>query len=91
MRDYSKVNFKAVNEYVKSVREQRFEGYYGGVHPSERKELTEHIAPVVFPEPETVVIPMNMAAGAPATPVVAVGDYVKVGQKIGEASAFTLL
>ena len=27
MRDYSKVNFKAVNEYVKSVREHRFEGY----------------------------------------------------------------
>ena len=88
MRDYSKVNFKAVNEYVKSVREQRLEGYYGGVHPSERKELTEHMAPVVFPAPETAVIPLNMAAGAPATPVVAVGDYVKLGQKIAEASAF---
>ncbi len=88
LRDYSKVNFKAVNEFVKSVREDRFEGYYGGVHPSERKELTEHMAPVVFPVPEEVVIPMNMAAGAPATPIVKVGDYVKMGQKIADPSAF---
>ena len=88
LRDYSKVNFKAVNEFVKSVREDRFEGYYGGVHPSERKELTEHMAPVTFPVPEEVVIPMNMAAGAPATPIVRVGDYVKMGQKIADPSAF---
>lgn len=88
LRDYSKVNFKAVNEFVKSVRENRFAGYYGGVHPSERKEFTEHIALERFPEPKTVVIPMSMHAGAPANPLVKAGDMVKVGQKIGEASAF---
>ena len=87
-REYSKVNFKAVNDFVKSVRESRLDGYYGGVHPCERKELTEHIAPVVFPAPEQVVIPVSMHAGAPATPIVNVGDYVKLGQKIAEASAF---
>ena len=88
MRDYSKVNFKAVNDYVKSVRETRLDGYYGGVHPSERKEYTEHIALERFPDPEVVVIPLSMHAGAPANPVVQVGDTVKVGQKIGEAAAF---
>ena len=28
IRDYSKVNFKVINDYVKSIREKRFEGYY---------------------------------------------------------------
>ena len=88
LRDYSKVNFKAVNDYVKSVREKRFAGYYGGIHPEELKELSEGFAIQKFPDPETVVIPVSMHAGAPAVPVVKVGDQVKVGQKIAEASAF---
>ena len=88
LRDYSKINFKFVNDYVKSIRAERLEGYYGGVHPLERKEYTEHMALKRFPEPEEVVIPLSMHAGAPANPVVQVGDTVKVGQKIGEAAAF---
>ena len=88
LRDYSRVNFKAINEYVKAIREERFAGYYGGVHPTENKEFTEHMPLVRFPDPETVVIPLSMHAGAPANPVVAVGDSVKVGQKIGEAAGF---
>ncbi len=88
LRDYSKVNFKKTQEYVKAIRESRFAGYYGGVHPEEHKEFSEHADLIRFPEPKTVVIPMSMHLGAPATPCVAVGDYVKVGQKIGEPSAF---
>ncbi len=88
LRDYSKVNFKLVQDYVKEIRESRFAGYYGGVHPEEHKEFSEHCDLQKFPEPETVVIPMSMHLGAPATPCVQVGDYVKVGQKIGEPSAF---
>ena len=88
IRDYSKVNFKAVNDYVKAIRENRLDGYYGGVHPSERKESTEHLPLKRFPDPEVVTIPLSMHAGAPAEPVVQVGDTVKVGQKIGEAAAF---
>jgi electron transport complex protein RnfC len=85
LRDYSKVNFKFINDYVKSVRENRFEGYYGGIHPSERKELAEHLALKPFPAVQTVVIPLSQHAGKPAQPVVKAGDAVKVGQKIGEA------
>lgn len=88
LRDYSKVNYKFINEYVKSVRENRFEGYYGGIHPSERKEFTEHLSLVKFPETQTVVIPMSQHAGAPAEPIVEVGQQVGVGQKIGEAKGF---
>ncbi len=88
LRDYSKVSYKKTKEYVTAIRESRFAGYYGGVHPEEHKELSEHTGLVRFPEPQTVVIPMSMHLGAPATPCVAVGDHVKVGQKIGEPSAF---
>ena len=88
LRDYSKVNFKVINEYVKNIREKRFEGYYGGIHPVEGKEPTEHKDLVVFPAPTTAVFPLSMHLGAPATAIVQVGDYVKVGQKIAEASGF---
>ena len=88
LRDYSRVNFKVIQDYVKAIRAQRFDGWYGGVHPVEGKEPTEHLQPIPFPDPDTVAINLAQHAGAPATPIVAVGDYVKVGQKIGEAAGF---
>jgi len=88
VRDYSKVNFKVINEYVKAIREKRLDGWYGGIHPVEGKEATEHKALVSFPAPETVVIPLSMHLGAPANAIVNVGDYVKMGQRIGEADGF---
>ena len=88
IRDYNKVNFKVINDYVKAIRAKSLDGWYGGVHPVEGKEPTEHLPLVRFPEPETVIIPMSMHLGAPATPIVNVGDKVKLGQKIGEAAGF---
>ena len=88
LRDYSKVNYKVISEYVKNIRQKRFEGWYGGVHPVEGKEPTEHKALVRFPEPKVAVFPLSMHLGAPATAIVNVGDHVDVGQKIAEASGF---
>lgn len=88
IRDYSRTNHKVIQDYVKSIREERLAGYYGGVHPSERKEYSEHIALERFPEPKILVISMSQHLGAPANPIVQVGDTVKVGQKIGEAAGF---
>jgi len=88
LRDYSKVNFKVINDYVKAIREKRFENYYGGVHPVEGKELSEHKGLVRFPAPKIAVFPLSMHLGAPANVCVAVGDEVKVGQKLGEAAGF---
>ncbi len=88
MRDYAKVNVKTTREYVNAIRDSRFAGYYGGVHPSENKELSEHVDLKRFPDPDIAVIPVSMHLGAPATPIVQVGDTVKVGQKIAEASSF---
>ncbi len=61
--------------------------FFGGVHPAEHKDLTEHKATVPMTEaPAQVVIPMSMHVGAPCKPVVAVGDEVKVGTLIGETT-----
>ena len=88
VRDYSKINFKVINDYVTAIRAKSLEGWYGGVHPVEGKEPTEHKGLVKFPAPKVAVFPMSMHLGAPATPCVAVGDYVKVGQKLGEQAGF---
>ena len=88
LRDHSKPDFKFVNDYVKSIREKRFEGYYGGLHLSERKDFSEHVPLAAFPVSDTVVIALSQHTGAPAEPLVKPGDHVKTGQKIGEAAGF---
>ncbi len=88
LRDYSKVNSRLISDYVRTIREKRFEGYYGGVHPSEHKEMSGHVQLVRFPEPDVVVIPLSMHAGKPSVPLVKEGERVRVGQKIGEQAGF---
>ena len=44
------------------------------------------MSPIKMPIPEEVLLPMSQHIGAPATPIVKVGDEVKVGQLIAEAS-----
>ncbi len=43
---------------------------------------------VVMPIPDVVKICMSQSIGAPCKPLVAKGDYVKVGQRIGDTDAF---
>ena len=88
LRDYSVTNVDEIKAYVAQARAKRYEGFYGGVHPTENKEYTEHLALQKFPEPDTVIIPLSMHIGAPANPVVQPGDTVKVGQLIGEQVGF---
>lgn len=58
-----------------------------GVHAPHRKNTAESV-PVRMPVPQTVVIPMSQHIGVPATPCVAAGDAVCVGQVIGEAGGY---
>ena len=88
LRDYSKVNPKRIREYVNSIRERHCDGYDGGIHPAEDKERTCHLRPIPLPAPDVVAVNLAQHAGTPANCVVAVGDWVKVGQKVGEASTF---
>jgi electron transport complex protein RnfC len=60
---------------------------HGGVHPNDKKAPANEAAISTIPQPAQVVIPMSQHIGAPCTPLVAVGDEVKLGQKIGEAKA----
>ncbi len=61
--------------------------YLPGVHVPHRKK-TRHKPILRMNVPATVSIPMSMHIGAPSTPIVKVGDEVKVGQKIAEAGGF---
>lgn len=59
----------------------------GGVHPPENKLSTgEKIQ--ILPVPEQVVIPLSQHIGAPASPIVQKGDFVKAGQLIANAGGF---
>lgn len=66
----------------------KFSTFKGGVHPPHRKKYTEHIHVKKANDPKMAYIPMQQHIGAPAAPVVKVGDYVKVGQLIGEMQGF---
>lgn len=57
-----------------------------GVHLKHCKN-TAKMKPERIPTPRLVTIPVSMHIGAPALPCVAVGDEVRVGQKIAEAGA----
>ena len=61
--------------------------HIGGVHPDDAK-LSRGCAIEVLPLPQTVYISMAQHLGAPAKPVVAVGDQVKAGQVIAEPGGF---
>ena len=59
-------------------------GFFGGVHPNDKKSLSSEMAIERLPAPAQVVIPMSMHIGAPCKPLVKKGDLVTVGQKIGD-------
>ena len=62
--------------------------FFGGIHPRDKKAATNKKPIEQLPPPEQVVIPMSLHIGAPCRPCVAVGDQVKVGQLIGEMTAY---
>ena len=63
----------------------------GGIHPNDSK-ISAGCAIEVLPLPSKVYISVAQHLGAPATPVVAVGDKVKAGTPIalvGNTGSFT--
>ena len=62
--------------------------FKGGIHPNDGKQLAKDKPIVsVFPK-EELVYPLSQHIGAPAKPMVNVGDRVLKGQKIAEAGGF---
>ncbi len=62
--------------------------FKGGVHPRDRKELSADSPTVRLEAKGDLVFLMNQHIGAPAKPLVNVGDRVLLGQKIAEAGGF---
>ncbi len=59
-----------------------------GIHPRASKEATEHLPVERMPFVDRYVLPLSQHTGAPARPVVAVGDRVERGQVVAEPDGF---
>jgi len=59
----------------------------GGIHPHDNK-ISAKARIEDFPLVETAYISVSQHLGSPAIPIVAKGDYVKVGQLIAKANGF---
>ena len=62
--------------------------FKGGVHQDDGKRLAKDKAIVEVKPVGNLVYPVSQHIGAPASPIVAVGDQVLKGQKIAEAGGF---
>jgi len=58
------------------------------IHPHTPDAFRANNKIIELPAPKEVIIPLSQHVGAPAEPLVNVGDTVKVGTKIGQSSKF---
>jgi electron transport complex protein RnfC len=70
---------------VAKLFERFFSGLPGGVHPDGKKDLSAECPIRSVPLPKKLYIPLQQHIGAPAVPVVNVGDRVLKGQLIAAA------
>ncbi len=66
----------------------RLKTFPGGVHPHDNKHYSAPARIEEPPLPGKVMIPLIQHIGGPPSPIVKVGDEVKAGQMIAEASGF---
>ena len=62
--------------------------YRYGIHVPDCKDLSKNYPTEEMPAPDTVYISTGQHIGAPAIPVVSVGDRVKKGQLIAKENGF---
>ena len=62
--------------------------FKGGIHPAEGKDISKDKPARVLQPKGELVFPLSQHIGAPAQPVVSVGDTVLRGQMIAEAGGF---
>lgn len=61
--------------------------FKGGIHPNDGKSLAKDKAIVTVMPKGDLIYPLSQHIGAPASPIVSVGDHVLKGQK-AEAGGF---
>ena len=62
-----------------------FMGKHGGSHPNEMKDRTKELPIEQATIPKELIYPMSMHIGAPAEPVVSVGEKVCIGTLLAKA------
>ena len=58
-----------------------------GIHPDDHKERTQDLPIREGPVPKTIILPLQQSAGHACEALVARGDEVLVGQKVGDSDA----
>ncbi|MEH6626847.1 MAG: electron transport complex subunit RsxC [Motiliproteus sp.] len=66
----------------------RIWSFHGGIHPQENKQQSLNLPLRTMPIPKRLVLPLQQHIGAPATPIVNIGDKVLKGQRIAEPTGF---
>ncbi len=59
-----------------------------GIHPDYHKEPTSDKSLRQAKRPDKVIIPVQQHIGAPCSPIVEVGEHVKLGQKVADSDSF---
>jgi electron transport complex protein RnfC len=67
---------------------RRIHDFHGGIHPPENKRQSLELPIQQAGIPPELTFPLSQHIGAPAEPVVAVGDHVLKGQLIASADGF---
>ena len=75
----------ALHPYRLGAGQRQLWTFPGGLHLPDEKALSNHVPLASAPLPRRLIIPLRQHIGAPAKPVIAVGDRVLKGQLIGEA------
>ncbi|MFZ1575050.1 MAG: electron transport complex subunit RsxC [Chromatiaceae bacterium] len=75
----------ALYSYRLGAGQRQLWTFPGGLHLPDEKELSNSVPLVSAPLSRRLIIPLRQHIGAPAKPLVAVGDRVLKGQLIGEA------
>lgn len=73
---------------MSAAQQRRTWDIHGGVHPPENKHQSVQTPIKTASIPDTLVFPLSQHIGAPAKPIVSVGDQVLKGQMIAEAGGF---
>ena len=60
----------------------------GGVHPAQNKQQSKPGKVLELPLPQRLLVPLSQHIGAPAKPIVAIGEQVYKGQLIAQATGF---
>lgn len=70
------------------MTQQRLWQFHGGVHLPDEKDLSTGRPVTKVPLPSLLTMPLQQHIGAPAIPLVRVGDWVLKGQRIAEPQGY---